>query len=131
MSVMLTFRELSREEVGSLPDEFYRDVDKMGVGTRFTPETAVRVAGAFDGDRLVGAWVMSIQVHSAPMWIDPEFRGSSREMRQGMWSKVVGFIRDTGSRIAYMTQMDDAPEVGGIIRGLDGKRVGTLYQVEV
>jgi hypothetical protein len=124
-------RELTRGEVGSLPEEFYGDVDKMGNGTRFTPETAVRVAGAFEGDRLVGVWVMSLQVHAAPMWVAPEFRGRSKEMRDGMWKRVVGFIRDTGSRVAFLTQTDNAPEVGGIIEGLAGRKVGALYQVEV
>ena len=103
----------------------------MSNGTRFTPEMAVRIAGAFDGESLVGAWVMSLQVHCAPMWVAPELRGKSRGIRKGMWDKVVGFIRDTGSDVAFMTQMENAPQVGGILKGLEARKVGTLYQVEV
>ena len=127
----MEIRELTREELVSLPAAFYEDTDKMGNGTRFTPDTVVRVAGAFDGEKMVGAWVMSLQVHCAPMWVAPELRGQSRGIRKGMWEKVAGFVRETGSNVAFMTQMENAPQVGGILKGLDARKVGTLYQVEV
>ena len=118
--------------MANIPDEFYRDTDKLKTGIRFTDETAARVIVSEEGERIVGIWVVSAQVHSGPIWVDRTRRGNSTEMRQEMWTRVARTINEIGARGALMIAMDDVPSIEHIIEGIGGQKIpGTLYQIEV
>lgn len=127
----MIFRALTEDEIGALPDEFYSDVDKLGLGERYRPEMAGKLVGAFDGDELVGIQGAIIQVHCGPLWVRKDRRGDSTALRAGLWGKVKETIRAWGGSYAYMFSRDDAPQVQHIIERLPHHKVGTAYLMEV
>ena len=126
----MVIREMTASEIAALPDQFYKDVDPLKTGFRFTAGPNIRIAGAFEGDRVVGVWALTIQAHSAPIWIAPDHRGESKETRSALWAMVTEFIKDLGARGALMINTGN-PKVRKIIDGLGGKKIGTVYQLEV
>jgi hypothetical protein len=127
----MTFRTLTPDEIETLPDEFYADVDKMGLGERYRPEMSGALIGAFDGDELVGIQGAILQVHCGPLWVAKKYRGSSTAIRAGLWNKVGQTIREWGGRYAYMFSRSDTPQIQHIIDALPHREVGTAYLMEV
>lgn len=127
----MTFRVLTDDEIATLPDAFYNDVDKLGLNERYRPEMAGKLIGAFDGTELVGVQGAIIQIHVGPLWVRSDKRGRSSALRAGMWAKVKETIRAWGGSYAYMFSREDAPQVQHIIDKLPSRKVGTAYLMEI
>ena len=128
---MEEFRALTDAEIETLPDEFYKDVDKMELGTRYVPEMAGKLIGAFVDGELVGIQGVIVQLHCGPLWIRKDRRGRSTALRAGLWSAVKETIRGWGGSYAYMFSRGDTPQVQHIINRLPHREVGTAYLMEV
>lgn len=128
----MEFRALTPEEIDTLPDEFYADVDKLGTDTRFRPDMAGSLVGAFDGQTLVGIWGAVVQIHCGPLWVAKNHRGQSTDIRAGMWRVVRELVSSWGSRFAYMFAMDDAPGVRHIIEKMPHRELhGRAFLMEI
>jgi len=127
----VTFRILTPEETESLPDAFYADVDKLGLGERYSPEMSGYLIGACDGDELVGVQGAVLAIHCGPLWVRSDRRGRSSALRAGLWDKVKDVIRSMGGSYAYMFAREDAPQVQHIINRLPHRKVGTAYLMEI
>ena len=127
---MITVRELRDDEFSIIPESFYRDVDKLNTGERLRP--GMRPVAAFEGDRIVGVWVVMAHVHAGPVWLDEELRGKSRDTRAAMWESVKTVLEDIGAHGATMIGLDSEPKVQRMIESLGGERIqGSLYQVRI
>lgn len=127
----MEYRILTGTEIEGLPDEFYSDVDKLGLGTKYPREMSGALIGAFDGDELVGVQGAILQVHCGPLWVAKKYRGASTSIRAGLWDRVRSVVREWGGTHAYMFSRPDAPQVQHIISKLPNKLVGTAYLMEV
>jgi hypothetical protein len=119
----MEFRVLTPDEIEALPDEFYRDVDKLGLNEKYPGDTAGRFVGAFDEDRLVGVWAVLLQVHCGPLWVAEDRRKPSTAIRDGMWQKVKEVLNGFGAKRVYMFAMDDVPQVRRIIERLPHRKI--------
>ncbi len=132
-----TFRPLTAAEIDELPSGFYQDVDRLGLGGRYRGDMLGTIIGAFDeqakpSPKLVGAWVLAPLMHAGPVWIAPEFRGRSHDLRAGLWELLREAARNLGVTRALMIAMDGAPQVAGMVAKLPSTEVpGQLYIVDV
>lgn len=125
-------RELTAEEIDAIPDSFYQDTDKLKLGVRYRRDMAIRPVGAFEGKRLIGLWIVSLQVHCGPLWVERSLRGNSHIVREQMWDEVSKVIHEAGAHGAMIIHLDSEPAVGHIVERLHGRRMqGDLYHVEV
>ncbi len=128
----VTFRELSPAEIEQLPADFYKDVDRMNLGGRYSPDMLGAVVGAFEGSELVGAWVATVLVHTGPIWVAQKHRGSSGSIRTGLWDRVKYVVRSLGAKRAFIAVLDDAPQVAHMVSKLPGTYVpGRFFLAEV
>ena len=127
----MIFRPLTDDEIKTIPEDFYLDVDKLKLGSRYRPEMAGKLIGAFDGDELVGIQGAIIQIHCGPLWVREDHRGRSTALRAGLWTQVKETIQEWGGSYAYMFSRDDTPQVQHIIDRLPHRKVGTAYLMEV
>ncbi len=128
----MVFRELLPEELKNLSEDFYKDVDSLNTGERYTANMAGSLIGAFDGDTLVGVWGVLLHVRCGPLWVVKERRGRSTEIRAGLWREVKKKTKSYGARFAFMFAMDGAPQVAHIISKLPHRELkGRAFLMEI
>ena len=116
----LEYRELSEEEFDLIPTDVLD-------GLKLPP--GVRVAGAWDGDKLVGVWCFMLvgHVHCEPLWVRPEYRKRGRIIPR-MWAQVLNFTREAGMGAVLSVIADDKPETKRVAEFVGAEPVpGKLY----
>ena len=83
----MTVRELKPDEFDLIPDEALDNRGRLIPGMH-------RVAGLFDGDKLVGIWCVLMAPHIEPVWIDEEYR--HRGFTRDLWGGVKAILEDMG-----------------------------------
>ena len=59
-----------------------------------------RVVGAFDGERLIGFFVMQLVPHLEPLYVDPDYRNGTVALNLVM--EMVQFMKDCNARGAIL-----------------------------
>ena len=82
----MQIRELTVDEFSRIPPE---------ATANYTPVPGVhRVSAAFDGDEIVGIWVVLMVPHAEPIWIREDHRGGTLIPR--LWDGVKAILEDMG-----------------------------------
>lgn len=116
----LTYRELTPEEWDLRP----HDVPGRDV---YTPENSKVLAAFNDRGEVVATWTVFTMVHVEPLYIRPDYRGSTTILKR-MAQNMKRLLQYYGISQVYTVVLDTTPVLAKFAKWFGGTPIkGTLY----